>query len=50
LAAMRIRCRIGSLETPPVCAGPGIGTDGFSTACAAWLSSASVVVAMTVTG
>src|SRR5829696_3042765 len=49
-AATRIRSRIGSVVSPPVRAGPGIAMSGLVTAWAAWLSSASVVRAITVTG
>ena len=47
LAAIRIRSRIGRAEPPPVRAGGGIGIVASLTACAAWLSSLSVVVTMT---
>ena len=48
--AMRITSRIGSAVSPPVRAGAGIGISGLVTAWAAWLSSASVVRTITVTG
>ena len=48
-AAIRIASRIGSALSPPVRAGPGIGTSGWVTAWAAWSSSASVVRTITVT-
>ena len=47
---MRIRSLIGRTEPPPVRAGGGIGMVGSLIAWAAWSSSFSVVVTMTVTG
>ena len=49
-AAIRITSRIGNAVSPPVRAGAGIGMSGLVTAWAAWLSSASVVRTITVTG